>query len=63
MTDRSQWTQRRLQETEAYLRHVIEEGERKIYDVEEHRLLWLDVKAEIKKRKDSGQWRPNNGAA
>ena len=57
MTDRSGWTQRRLQNTEAYLRHAINEGRRDVYDAEENRLLWLDVKAEIDRRKAEGEWK------
>ncbi len=57
MSDRTGWTQRRLQSTEAYLRHTVREGRRDVYDAEEHRLLWLDVKAEIDRRKAAGEWK------
>ena len=57
MADRSEWTQRRLQNTEAYLRHAVNQGRRDVYDAEDHRLLWLDVKAEIDRRKSAGEWR------
>ena len=63
MTDRSGWTQRRLQSTEAYLRHAVNEGRRDVYDAEDHRLLWLDVKAEIERRKATGEWRQAPPAA
>ncbi len=61
MTDRTGWTQHRLQNTEAYLQHTVQEGRRDVYDAEEHRLLWLDVKAEIDRRKAAGEWQPRQG--
>lgn len=50
MTDRSGWTDQRLKQTRAYLRNVVNEGRRDIYDAENHRLWLLEIEEEIRRR-------------
>lgn len=55
LTDRSGWTEGQLRQTRAYLRGCIRDGRRDVYDVEEYRLILLDVEAEISRRQEAGR--------